>query len=68
VPESDRGYTHLHHKVKIDTLAAIYFNNSTAENVNIRNLVGGKNLDCLVGSNREIVLNIDGRSTAVGAK
>ena len=68
VPESDRGYTHVHHKVNIDTLAAIYFNDSTAENVNIRNLVGGKNLDCLVGSNREIVLNIDGRSTAVGAK
>ena len=59
MPKSDIGYSHVHHKVNIDTLAAVYFNNSTAENVNIRNLVGGKNLDCLVGSNRDIDLSIE---------
>ena len=68
VPKTDIGYTHVHHKVNIDTLAAVYLNNSEAENLNVRDIVGGKNLDCLVGSNKEVTLNIDGQSTVIGAK
>lgn len=67
-PRSDIGYTHVHHKVKIDTLSAIYFNNCSADNLNIRDVIGGKNLDCLVESNQEMALNIDGQRTLIGVR
>ncbi|MBQ7896807.1 MAG: hypothetical protein IJ323_00135 [Clostridia bacterium] len=54
VPESDIGYQEIFHRVKIDTLNAFHFNNCEAENLNISNVVAGKNLSYVFGGNSEI--------------
>ena len=59
VPKSDIGYTHVHHKVNIDKLCAVCFNNSTAENVSFNNVVGGRNLDYLFSSNTPLKIKAE---------
>lgn len=53
-PETDIGYQEIFHRVKIDTLNAFHFNNCEAENLNITNVVTGKNLKYVFGGNSEI--------------
>ncbi len=53
-PESDIGYQEVFHRVKIDTLNALHFNNCEAKNLNVTNLVTGKNLTYAFGGNSEI--------------
>lgn len=53
-PETDIGYEEIFHRVKIDTLNAFHFNNCKAENLNISNVVAGKNLSYVFGGNSEI--------------
>lgn len=53
-PVSDIGYTHKHHRVKIDYLSAIHFNNTSGSNINVSNVVGGKNLSYIFGGNSAI--------------
>ena len=50
-PVSDIGYTHKHHRVKIDYLSAVHFNNTSGTNINVSNVVGGKNLSYIFGGN-----------------
>ena len=58
-PESDIGYREAFHRVKIDELNAFHFNNCTAENLNITNVVSGKKLSYVFGGNSEIEIKTD---------
>lgn len=53
-PASDIGYKEVFHRVKIDELNAFHFNNCTAKNFNVNNVVSGKNLSYVFGGNSEI--------------
>lgn len=56
-PASDIGYKHVHHRVNIDHLSAVIFNNSTAENVCFDNVVAAEGLDYAFSSNTDIALS-----------
>lgn len=53
-PDSDIGYGETFHRVKIDELNAIHFNNCTAENLVFDGLVTGKNLKHVFGGNSNL--------------
>ena len=53
-PVTDVGYRHVHHRVNIDYLSAIHFNNSTGDNINVNNIVGAENLTYIFGGNSNI--------------
>ncbi len=53
-PATDIGYKEIFHRVEIDTLNAFHFNNCKAENLNIDNVVVGKNLTYVFGGNSDM--------------
>ena len=59
-PTSDIGYSHVHHKVKVDKLSAVLTNDCTAKNLNFNNIVAGKNLDYVFAGNSDIEIKADG--------
>ena len=54
--EDDIGYEEKFHRVKIDEINAFHFNNCTAENLNIANVVTGKGLKYVFGGNSPITV------------
>ncbi len=56
-PKSDVGYKHVHHKVNIERLSALHFNNCTAKNLNVRSVRCANGLDCAFDGNSEIEIN-----------
>lgn len=58
-PESDVGYEEKFHRVKIDELNVFHFNNCKADNLNISNVVAGKNLSYVFGGNSEIEIKAE---------
>ena len=54
VPETDIGYEGVFQKVKIDEVNAIHFNNCTGENINVNNVLTGKNISYVFGGNSNI--------------
>lgn len=55
-PNTDKGYQEIFHRVKIDELNAVHFNNCTAENLTFDGVVSGKNLSHVFGGNSEITI------------
>lgn len=53
-PNSLLGFRSKFHRFYIDQLNALHFNNSTAENLFISNVVSGKNLSYVFGGNSKI--------------
>lgn len=62
-PDSDIGYGEIFHRVKIDELNAIHFNNCTAENLVFDGLVTGKNLKYVFGGNSN--LEVEARNVVI---
>ena len=58
-PETDIGYEEIFHRVKVDELNAVHFNNCTAENLTFNRLRTGKNLSYVFGGNSAIDINAD---------
>jgi len=55
-PDSDLGYQENFHRVKIDELNAVHFNNCTAENLVFDGVVTGKKLSHVFGGNSELTV------------
>jgi len=55
-PDTDIGYGEIFHRVKIDQLNAVHFNNCQAENVTFDGLVTGRNLSYVFGGNSPITV------------
>ena len=53
-PETDLGYECIFHRVKINELNAVHFNNCTGKNIRFDGLRTGKNLSYAFGGNSEI--------------
>ena len=53
-PQTDIGYGEVFHRVKIDELNAIHFNNVKTENLSFDGMVTGKNLSHVFGGNSKI--------------
>lgn len=54
VRADDVGYEEKFHRVKIDAINTFHFNNCTAENLNITNVISGKGHDYVFGGNSPI--------------
>ena len=62
-PKEDIGYTHVHHRVKIDHLAAVIFNNTVAaSNVCFDRVVAAKDLSYVFSSSTPITVSASGVS------
>ena len=58
-PETDIGYEEIFHRVKIDELNAVHFNNCTAENLILDGVRTGTNLSYVFGGNSPIDISAD---------
>ena len=67
-PRTDIGYTHKHHRVNIDRLMAVGFNNTEVKNVVFRDVVTAKGLDLAFYSNKPIAVRASGVVLADGVK
>ncbi|MBQ2876149.1 MAG: hypothetical protein IJE25_03990 [Clostridia bacterium] len=67
-PASDVGYTHVHHRVKIDRLSAICFNNCRGENISVRDIVCAKGLSCAIDVNSPLDVKTSGIELAEGVE
>ena len=53
------GYKGIFHKVYIDEVNAMHFNNSTAENLFVSGVISGKGIKYVFGGNSEIDIRAD---------
>jgi len=53
-PDSDIGFNTAFHRINIDQLNALHFNNCTGENITVTNVVSGKNLSYVFGGNSKL--------------
>ena len=59
-PESDVGYVSKFHRVRVDSLDAVYFHNCiSAKNLFFRDVVTAKNIDYVFGGNSDIELRAE---------
>ena len=59
-PKTDVGYTHVHHRVKIDRLSAVCFNNCIGENISLSDVVIGDGIDCALDGNSCLNIKVSG--------
>lgn len=63
-PDSDKGYIAKFHKVEVNELSAVDFNNcKSAENILFENVVSGKNLSYVFGGNSAVKIMAKNVST-----
>lgn len=65
-PRTDVGYEHKHHRVLIDRLMAVGFNNTETKNVVFRDVVTAKGLDAAFYSNKPVSVRASGVVLADG--
>ena len=57
---SDIGYEEKFHRVKVEEINALHFNNCTAENLNVSNVVTGKGIRYVFGGNSPVEIKASG--------
>ena len=60
VPDTDKPYQEIFHRVKLDELNAVHFQNCTGENIRFDGLISGKKLTHVFGGNSPLTLQVSG--------
>ena len=59
-PDTDKPYQEIFHRVKLDELNAVHFQNCTGENIRFEGLISGKKLTHVFGGNSPLTLQVSG--------
>ena len=63
VPDTDKPYQEIFHRVKLDELNAVHFQNCTGENIRFEGLITGKKLTHVFGGNSPMTIRLSGLQT-----